>query len=76
MVHSKCQSIWSRNPDQPSFNLKLLKSNWTLKHINNYESVYLVHPFFLAALLKCNKNAVFSFKNTLNEEKGPLLFEK
>ena len=38
--------------------------------------VDLVHPFFRRARLKCNENAVFSFKNTQNKEKGPFLFEK
>ena len=35
-----------------------------------------LHPFFEAARLKCNENAVFSFENTQNKEKGPFLFEK
>ena len=32
-------------------------------------------PFFGAACLKCNENAVFLFKNTSNEEKLSFLFE-
>ena len=27
-------------------------------------SVYVVHPFFGVALIKCNENTVFSFRNT------------
>ena len=27
-------------------------------------SVYVVHPFFGVALIKCNENTIFSFRNT------------
>ena len=79
MVHSKRQSIWGINPDQPSLKFNLLKKRVDLETYQqqcSMISAYLLHPLFGAARLKCNGNGVSFFKNTKNKEKSPLLFEK
>ena len=40
-----------------------------------YLSKMYIH-FFELLFLKCDKNAVFSFKNTYNKENCPFLFER
>lgn len=78
MVHAKRQCIWSKNPDQPSFNLKLLKDNRTLKHINNYvHDQHLCSISIFWSCLEWNWNTVFSFKNVQTKKKGySVLFKK
>ena len=68
---------WSTNS-----HVKIMKKNQlelqTFQQLCSMASVYLskmcVH-FLELPFSKCNENAVFSFKNTYNKEKGLSLFE-
>ena len=75
MVRSKRQCIWRKNSDPPSCKLKLLKKHMdleTYQQLFTMISACIVHPIFGMVYLKCNENAVFSFKNTQNKDQGPL----